>query len=313
MKLRNTYIGTGGAAKRTWAGLLLAGLWLLAGCGGEGTGEEGTVREQPLREIVVALKPDKNPDAMLEDQTRLEAYLRSAAGLPVEVIIPMSGAVIEQGMANGTIDLAFLSSTSAARYAANGIGEVMLAVSQAGATTYRSYWVGRADSDYESIAELRGKPVSFASPTSTSGYIIPVHDLKKRGLLEPGMRLEDVFGRGNVQFGTGYVSAIERVLNGRADAAAVSDYVMDEDKHLTAGQKARLRVIQDQGPVPTHVLFVRDDLPEEQRDRMEAGLKALGEKETALASSIFGGELVEISARAHLRPIREALAFVEAL
>ena len=292
---------------------LLMGLWLMAGCARDDA-EEGKISgARGLEEVVVALKPDKNPDAMLEDQRRLEVYLQSVGGLPVKVIIPMSGAVIEQGLANGTIDLAFLSSTSAARYAAGGIGEVMLAVRQEGATTYRSYWVGRAESDYESIGDLRGKPVSFASPTSTSGYIIPAHDLKKRGLLEPGMQLADVFGRGNVQFGTGYVSAIERVLNGRAEAAAVSGYVMDEDKHLTAQQKAQLRIIQDQGPVPTHVMFVRDGLPEKPLGSLADGLRTLHEEEPPLAFSIFGGELVEVSAEAHLRPIREALAFVEAL
>lgn len=292
---------------------LLTGLWLTAGCAGGDSEEAKISGEREVEEVVVALKPDKNPDAMLEDQRRLKEYLQAEVGMPVEVIIPMSGAVIEQGLANGTIDLAFLSSTSAARYAAGGIGEVLLAVSQEGATTYRSYWVGRAESGYESIGELRGKPVSFASPTSTSGYIIPAHDLKKRGLLEPGMQLADVFGRGNVQFGTGYVSAIERVLNGRAEAAAVSDYVMDEDKHLTAEQKAQLRIIQDQGPVPTHVVFVREGLPEKPLGSLAEGLKTLHEDDPLLASSLFGGELVEVSAEAHLRPIREALAFVEAL
>ena len=55
---------------------------------------------------------------------------------------------------------------------------------------------------------------------------------------------------GHVWFGSGYVSAVERVLSGDAEAAAVSYYVLDKDKHLTVEQRQKLRRLAEQGPCP---------------------------------------------------------------
>ena len=67
-----------------------------------------------VKKIIVALEPDKDPDAMLEDRAALESYLSETTGKPVEAIVPMSSAVIYEGLRNGTIDLAYLSATAAA-------------------------------------------------------------------------------------------------------------------------------------------------------------------------------------------------------
>ena len=68
-----------------------------------------------VKKIIVALEPDKDPDAMLADRAALESYLSETTGKPVEAIVPMSSAVIYEGLRNGTIDLAYLSATAAAK------------------------------------------------------------------------------------------------------------------------------------------------------------------------------------------------------
>lgn len=282
---------------------------VLAGCGGEPASEEGGVAGG----LVVALKPDKDPDAMLAEREALGAWLSESLEVAVRVIVPASGAVIEQGLANGTIDLAWVSSTSLARYREAGIADLLVAGVVDGETWYQSYWVTLSEKSYASIEELRGQPVCFASPTSTSGYIIPAHDLAKRGLVTAEAGLESFFGEGNVLFGTGYVSAIQRVLNGQAEAAAVSDYVMDGDRHLTAEDKQRLRIVQNQGPVPTHCMAVRESLGDELKTVMKATLLALNESNPSLRSRVFGARLVEVDTDAHLDPIRQALDFVRDL
>lgn len=274
----------------------------LSGCGGRSS--EG---------IVVALQPNKEPDAMLEEATALDRYLEGILGVRVEVIIPTSGAVIEQGLANGTVDVAFVSGTSAARFRSGGSGEVMLAVELDGALSYLSYWVGLAGGTETRVEQLRGRAVCFASPTSTSGYIIPAHDLHLRGLLPAGQPLESYFGDGNVQFGTGYVSAVERLLNGQVVAAAVSDYVLEKDKHLSLEEKSRLRVIQSQGPVPTHVLFAAGGLAGERMETVREAFIMLSELEPDLCERIFGDRLVVVDPDEHLGTITAALAFVEQL
>lgn len=268
--------------------------------------------EQP--KLVLALKPDKNPEAMAAERGELSRLLGAALGRSVEVIVPTSAAVISTGLANGTIDAAHVASTDLAKEAPEAgkpaPARIALAVQVKGKTSYSSVWLTLADKPYAAVKELAGKPVAFASRTSTSGCIVPLYDLQQQGLIAAGGSPADFFGAGNVFYGTGYVSAVERVLDGSAEACAVSDYVFEGDKHLKPEQKARLKVLASQGPVPTHVLAVRSALPTPEAQALADAVAAL---EADLRDRVFGGPLVAVDETAHLAPIRAALAAVKAM
>lgn len=265
---------------------------------------------KPVEKFVVALKPDKNPEVLRAEKTQLDAFLAARTGRPVETIIPLSATVILEGFANGTIDLGYLSATDLVNARSRGAADLLLAGEfPDGRTAYDSYWVVKKDAPYASIEDLRGKPVAFASRTSTSGFVIPLLDLQKRGLLGEDADPAGFFERGNVFFGVGYVSAVERVLAGEAEAAAVSYYVLDEDKHLAAERRAGLRMLQRQGPVPSHVLAVRASLAPADRAALLAALLGLNEPEhSALRDRLFTTKLVPAEADAHTASLAEALA-----
>lgn len=256
--------------------------------------------------VVVALKPDKNPEAMVKERQELEKHLSRQLKKPVKVIIPLSGAVIQEGLSNGTIDLAFVSGLEMVKSEQTQAAELLLVVEIDGKTEYESYWVTLKDKPYDSVEDLKGKSVAFASRTSTSGYLIPMYDLVKNHNLKEKAKPEDYFGKGHVSFGTGYVSAIERVLQGQAEAAAVSDYVINKDKHLNAEQKAKLKVMAKQGPLPTHILAVRKTLAPETKKALEAALLDLNKK-PELRDQVFTGKLVKSNSEKHLAGLRDAL------
>lgn len=258
------------------------------------------------KEIVVALKPDKNPEAMLSERKELETFLGTKLGKPVKVIIPLSGAVIQEGLLNGTIDVAFVSGLEMLQAEKNNAAELLLAVEIDGKNSYESFWVTGKDKPYKSVKDLKGQPVAFASRTSTSGYLIPVYDLVKQKLLDAKADPEQFFGKGHVSFGTGYVSAIERVLNGQAEAAAVSDYVIKKDKHLTPEQKAQLKVLDHQGPVPTHILAVRKTLDSGTRKKLETALLSFNENKE-MRDRLFTAKLIRTNPKKHTASLKEAL------
>jgi phosphonate transport system substrate-binding protein len=263
-----------------------------------------------LAKVVVALKPDKDPEQMLQERKSLQDYLSGKLGKPVEVIVPLSSAVIIEGFANGTIDLGYLSATDVINAKKAQAADVLLAGEIDGKNSYRSYWLTLKEKPYSSVADLRGKPVAFASKTSTSGFVIPMWDLKEKGLISKP-NPEEFFGTGNVFYGTGYVSAVERVFAGQAEAAAVSYYVLDKDKHLTAEQRAKLKKVTDQGPVPTHVIAVRSSISEADRALLEKALLSLNEGEgTQLRDKLFTSKLVKVDAEKHLSSLRSAIEFL---
>jgi phosphonate transport system substrate-binding protein len=263
-----------------------------------------------LDKVVIALKPDKDPDQMLQERKSLSEFLSKKVGKPVEVIIPLSSSVIIEGFANGTIDLGYLSATDMVNAQKKNAAKILLAGQIDGRNSYQSYWLALKEKPYAKVEDLKGKPVAFSSKTSTSGYLIPVYDLKQRGLLtKPDP--EEFFGKGNVFYGTGYVSAVERVLNGQAEAAAVSYYVLDKDKHLNAEQRAKLKKVAEQGPVPTHVIAIRSSITKTDQESLRQALESLNEKgNEGLRDKVFTSKLVEVDAKAHMRSIREALEFL---
>ncbi|MGF1657293.1 MAG: phosphate/phosphite/phosphonate ABC transporter substrate-binding protein [Verrucomicrobiales bacterium] len=261
-----------------------------------------------LETLTIALKPDKDPEAMLAERSKLTEFLTEALGVEVSVVVPLSSAVILEGMRNGTIDVSYLSSMDMV----NGLREesvkYLLVGEINGKPSYDSYWLTLKDQEYQSIDELKGKPVAFASRTSTSGYLVPHWDLIKRGLVEPLGDPESFFGAGNVFYGTGYVSAVERLLSGDAEAAACSDYVLLKDKHLQPEQKEKLRVLQAQGPVPTHIIAVRASLDDESVAKLrEVFLSMNEEAHQDLRDRLFTSTLVLANEDNHVATLQEAL------
>jgi phosphonate transport system substrate-binding protein len=252
---------------------------------------------------------------MLAEREKLSTTLAGALEIPVNVIVPLSAAVIREGLRNGSIDAAYVSATEFLPMGAGGDAKVLLANEIDGKTSYESLWLVRKDSEFKDIGELRGKPVAFSSRTSTSGFFIPLKDLRDRGFLKDASGLEECFGAGNVLFGTGYVSAVERVLAGQAEAAAVSDYVFFEDAHLTPEQKSQLRVLQSQGPVPTHVLVVSSRLDAGQMQSLREAFLSMEKSEElrALRDKIFTSKFVEVDADAHIAPVKEAVELAGAM
>lgn len=282
---------------------LLTTIGFFVGCGSQ----SDDASDASVQKIIVALEPDKDPDAMLEDRKAIQSYLSKTTGNLVEAIVPISSVVIYEGLRNGSIDLAYLSATAAARLVESDVVDILLAELINGQPHYQSYWITLKDAPYQSVEDLEGQPIAFSSRTSTSGFLIPVWDLYTRGLIDLENGPEGFFGEGNVFYGVGYVSAAERVLDGSAEAAAVSYYVLDQDKHLSAEQRGHLRMLDSQGPVPSHVIVVRKNLNDADKAAIREALLRMNTDAVELRNRIFGTELAPADAETHLQSTLEAL------
>ena len=268
--------------------------------------------ELSLKKVIIALKANKQPASMLVEKQDLENYLSTKLDRPVEVIIPSDSSVVVESFRNGTLDLGYLSSTDAARNLSQETADILLVHLKNGKPHYKSIWLTKKEKTYQSIDELKGKPVAFASRSSTSGFLIPTWDMMKRGLVGNETSLTDFFSL--TLYGTGYVSAVEKVLSGEVEAAAVSDYVYRGDnKYLDDTQKERLRVFQEQGPVPAHTLCVRSTMSEKDRKIIKEALLQMNEDNAELRDRIFNGKLISVVADEHLKVTREALEFQKKL
>jgi phosphonate transport system substrate-binding protein len=250
-------------------------------------------------------------------QTKAKAvteFLSKELQQPVEAVFGDDTAAVEALRANQA-DVAFLSSRPALKAQQLANARLYLAEvrsSYSGGHTYKSIFVVSKDSQLKSgkgigtLSQLKGKKIAFTSPTSGSGFIFPVAELVQQELVPDRDRLTGFFGQ--VAYGGGYDKALQAVLKGQADVAAVSEYTLGAP-YITPAEASTLRVLYSISGVPAHGVSIDDDVPVATRTKLIAAMLKLNQPaNNQLLKSLYNStELVKVDHDKHLAPIQVAL------
>jgi phosphonate transport system substrate-binding protein len=246
------------------------------------------------------------------------AFLAKELGMPVNAQVGDDTAAVEALRANRA-DVAFLSSRPALKAEKLANSRLYLAEvrkNYSGRYTYNSVFVVPKNSPLKSkgsakatLEQLRGKKMAFTSPTSGSGFIFPVGELVKQGFVPNRDRLDNFFGQ--VSYGGNYSKALQAVLRGQAEVAAVSEYALFPP-YITDEERSQLRILHKISGVPAHGIVIDDDVNPMLREKLINALLKLNKAENVqLLTNLYNStELVRVDHDRHLRPIREALTNV---
>jgi phosphonate transport system substrate-binding protein len=277
-----------------------------------------TVASRPAIAETQVLKivfPTRSGTTDLETKAKaVTDFLSKELQQPVEAVFGDDTAAVEALRANRA-DVAFLSSRSALKAKELANASLYLAevrASYSGGHTYKSIFVVPKNSPLKSgqtadtLGQLKGKKISFTSPTSGSGFIFPVAELVQNKLVPNRDRLNSFFGQ--VTYGGSYDKALQAVLRGQADVAAVSEYTLGSP-YITAAEASNLRVLYSISGVPAHGVAIDDDVTATDRNKIVAAMMKLNQPaNNQLLSSLYNStKLVKVDSDAHLKPIRVAL------
>jgi len=172
----------------------------------------------------------------------LAAYLSDKMGEEVILTVGKNYREVEEGLAGGKLDMAFLGPVGAVKVAqVNENVFPLVKVVKNGSGFYKSYIVARKDSPITRLNQLKGKKVAFGDTGSTSSYLIP-----KFLLAEAGVRLDDL---GEAMITGSHANVIRAVLNHKADAGGVKE-------SLALKNKDKLKVLAISGPIPEFPICV---------------------------------------------------------
>ncbi len=125
---------------------------------------------------------------------------------------------------------------------------------------YRCVFITRdTNKDINTLSDLKGKSIAFASKLSTSGHLTPLYHLYSKA----GLRLEDLSQYRNLKY---HDSVAREVLRGNFDAGAVIDSVAARFKDRG------LKIIDVSEPIPGLPIVVRADAPPELVDSIKKAL-----------------------------------------
>jgi phosphonate transport system substrate-binding protein len=127
--------------------------------------------------------------------------------------------------------------------------------------TYRSVIIARKDHDIHGLADLAGKTFAFVDPGSTSGFLFP-----KAGLIKAGYNPDTYFSR--VIFSGGHDASAIAVQNGKVDAAAVADALLETAYSRGMMNEDEVAVIWTSEAIPGAPIVYRRDLPEQLKARI---------------------------------------------
>ena len=271
--------------------------------------------QAPLKRLVIVFATRRDATDLDKKSETVAKFLSKQLGIPVEVVIADETAAVEALRANRA-DVAFLGGRAALRAEKTTGARMYLAEIRSdysGGHTYNSVLVVRRDSplkklgnEKQTLSQLRGKRMAFASRTSGSGFIIPTSEFVGEGLVANPDRYGQFFSK--VIYGDGYSSALQAVLKKQADVAAVSEYALNPP-WITTEEVKQLRVIWAIPGVPAHGVVIDDDVPAPMREKIVSAFLKLNEPENnAMFRALYNStKLVKVDHNRHLASMSRAL------
>jgi phosphonate transport system substrate-binding protein len=155
------------------------------------------------------------------------------------------------------------------------VREVIIGQKRIEAPYYFSYWVAPIESRHTDLYSLKGKSVCFPSPISTSGYVAPIGRMVELKLLKVAGDNEanpkSFFNR--ILFAGGYAQCWQALKRKEVDATIIAG---DVPEKLYYEVLKSTRIIEQQGPIPSHALVVRNDLKDPLRSRALLAIRQVG-------------------------------------
>ena len=275
--------------KRVMAGILCAGMATvaLAGCGSKKS-EEKTLNVQFV--------PTNNDGSMEAKAKPFADYLTEKLGCKVNVTLATDYSTIVEAMSSGKVDRGIMPPAAYVQARDMGAAKAIL-TSQLGeydqetglpvegkmTGTFKGEVLVKADSDIQTLEDLKGKKIATLSPNSASGYIYPVAEMKEAGI-DPATdctltTVNDI------------PSEMTAVLNGQQDACFVFEgaRVVFSSKFEGYDLMNDLRVLYlTEGDIPNDAIAVRPDMDDEMKEKIkETFLNMPNDEQGAEAMSLW--------------------------
>lgn len=255
--------------------------------------------------ITIGFIPTEKADELTPKAEEMRDFLQQKLGIKVEVVVPTNYEVIIEGLRFGHIDAAFMDTGPGWIAHQRSGAEVVAAEVVSGKVNYQATVWAKADNDsIHSLSDTIGKRVAFTSITGSSGFVRPMGTLVANGdvqiqgddLVALESALANTFEE--YTFAGGYKAALELLLNDNVDVAFGSDIA--PQKYLSAEQQNQLRIVEQIGPVPSHVLVVGSDMSDSTRKLfVDAMLELNKDENNHILKNVYGAEALLPTTTSH--------------
>lgn len=158
------------------------------------------------------------PEEAATEQVRkfapIAQYLEKKLGVKVEFTPVTDYPAAVEALVNKKVDLVWFGGFTFVQANIRSQGKIIPIAQREEDTKFQSVFITKTDSGIKTLADLKGKQVSFGSQSSTSGHLMP-----RSFLLQAKLDPEKDFKR--IAYSGAHDATIASVVSGKVDAAAL--------------------------------------------------------------------------------------------
>ena len=209
------------------------------------------------------------PEEAATEQTRkfgpIVKYLEGKLGQKVEFIPVSDYPAAVEALVNKQVDMVWFGGFTFVQASVRSGGKIVPIAQREEDTKFQSVFITKPDSGIKTLADLKGKQVSFGSQSSTSGHLMP-----RSFLLDAKIDPDKDFKR--VAYSGAHDATIASVVSGKVDAAALDITVWN--KFVKEGKVSNKDAVVF-FTTPGYFNYnwsVHADMPAAQRERVKKAL-----------------------------------------
>ena len=209
--------------------------------------------------------PEEAATEQVRKFTPLASYLEKRLGMKVEFIPVSDYPAAVEALVNKKVDLVWFGGFTYVQAQIRSGGKIIPIAQRVEDTKFQSVFIAKTDSGIKSLADMKGKQVSFGSQSSTSGHLMP-----RSNLLAAGINPEKDFRR--IAYSGAHDATIASVVSGKVDAAALDITVW---RKFVTENKVDTKAVDVFFTTPPYFNYnwsVNADMPPELREKVKQAL-----------------------------------------
>ncbi|MCE3261834.1 MAG: phosphonate transporter substrate-binding protein [Pseudoduganella sp.] len=224
----------------------------------------GAQAQQVLR---VSAIPDEAPTELQRKFKPLGEYLEKKLAMKVEFTPVTDYAASVEGLVNGKLDMVWFGGFTFVQAHHMSKGKVVPLVQRVEDEKFRSVFV-TTNKSINSLADLKGKTLSFGSESSTSGHLMP-RSFLLAAKVDPDTDLK------RVSFSGAHDATVAAVAGGKVDAGALNISVWEKLNEQKKVDPSVVRVFYTTPAYYDYNWTVRADLPDALKKKITDAFLAL--------------------------------------
>ena len=209
--------------------------------------------------------PEEAATEQVRKFTPLASYLEKRLGVKVEFTPVSDYPAAVEALVNKKVDVVWFGGFTYVQAQIRSNGKIVPIAQREEDTRFQSVFIAKTDSGIKTLADMKGKQISFGSQSSTSGHLMP-----RSFLLQAKIDPEKDFKR--IAYSGAHDATIASVVSGKVDAAALDITVWRKFVSENKVDTKAVDVFFTTTPYFNYNWSVHADMPAELRGRLQKAL-----------------------------------------